>query len=190
MGTKPLLHVTGSKLRDEVASLAYLSLRTNRTMIVPNVFLGHSKKLDRTKFCPKPKGDKDSKSFYCKYAENGMIDVSHAAYQDDGYYWPSFRAISSVSQGIDLVEPGYYYKMENDLGMTVPDAEVIMYQGVSGWRGKYKLDELAKTVEGYTADRLVLGLVGDEGSSFSKDWYQAWAKSGSSSWGTMKIDLS
>ena len=76
------------------------------------------------------------------------------------------------------------------MGMTVPDAEVIMYQGVSGWRGKYKLDELAKTVEGYTADRLVLGLVGDEGSSFSKDWYQAWAKSGSSSWGTMKIDLS
>ena len=193
--TKPVLYVNHEKFRDEMSVLAYIAFKTNRTMVVPNIFLGYDENMTKSSYCDLSSDSLKERSFFCKYFSNRNLNVAHAAYQDGGYYWPSFRSISaSIGNAINVVEPGYYYKMEMDLELSVPQPQIFLVNS-SSLIGDNKLDTLVDILLesdiNVRADRVVIGLTdGTDGNAgeMTEKWYQQWARSGSSSWGDPNVD--
>ena len=198
--TKPILFVSPAKLRDELASLAYLATRTNRSVIIPNVFLGFDKIITRTNRCPRSVSvaKKGSRSFLCRHALNERINIQHAGWQDTGYYWPSFRSVASTVPDLETIEPAYYYKISIDYKIQVPDPYVYMkdINTLKAGSEKFKLEQILNEIKNIESERLVLGMFDSEfdngnvkPSLASRAWLTKWAASGSSSWGADRIDL-
>ena len=189
--TKPFLYLNRDKFREEVKILAYIAFKTNRTMIIPNIFLGYDKNMTRSTYCDDPLSDSlRKKSFFCKYFTDSYLEVEHAGYQDGGYYWPSFRSISASGANVKIVEPGYYFKMEIDLNLEVPQPKVFLIDLKSS-KERNKPDTIVNILLENDindhVDRLVLGLTDGTVGSMTKEWYEKWAKSGSSSWGNPSV---
>lgn len=196
--TKPILFVSPPKLRDELASLAYLASRTNRSMIIPNIFLGFDKYISRTEHCSQGMRRKGARSFLCRHALNERVSVQHAGSQDGGYYWPSFRAVASTVPDLETIEPAYYYKILMDYKVQVPDPYVYIKDVNTLVAGseKFKLEQILNEIRSVESERLVLGLYDSQfdnsdvkPSLASSTWLMKWAASGTSSWGKDRFDL-
>mmetsp|Transcript_29431 Transcript_29431/g.49682 ORF Transcript_29431/g.49682 Transcript_29431/m.49682 type:complete len:466 (-) Transcript_29431:695-2092(-) len=209
--TKPLMiHESREQLLDEVKALMYIALKTKRSLIIPNILIGVG--LDRPggpKSGIKPYdynlNARDKKHFEHrpkKYEDITTQPMDIAPKLGNNLYWPAFRTVSHQVNEVEILEPGFYYKIENHLFLDVPDPHVVEW--AVGHRRQRSLDELVAVVDAIDSPRLVLDIVfsstqsGKNGASTTSykgkpaggrplDLHR-WARSPASSWGAPTID--
>jgi len=207
--TKPLmLRTSVQDLLDEVRALAYVALRTNRSLIIPNILLGTGLDLPGGKrsghilfdYRANARNAKAMLSYPQKKSvlssSHGLknMPMSHAARYGNNLYWPAFRAIYSTLNMLEILEPGFYFKIEEQLYLDVPDPEIIQWtkpdpppsmKNSDNSRANY-LNSLVDTVSAVDSSRIVLDIVGQQdpvpGEGRPWDIYR-WARHSTSSWG-------
>jgi hypothetical protein len=103
--TKPLIYFSNQQLRQEIRSLVYLAIVTNRSLIIPNV-LGNKEEMPAYK--------------YHLYKKKAM--------------WPGFRVVyvpSEFSIKVNVLEPSFYWRMRRDfsdgINIIVPEPLIVSF---------------------------------------------------------------
>jgi hypothetical protein len=120
--TKAILYLSESQLLDEVRSLIWLGLRTDRAVIVPNI-LGPEDMTVKPYFHPHSK------------ATNGLR------------LWPGFRVVKFKRVDgknilkVDVLEPGFYWRVNRDYDIA-PHPSVVLFDPNSD-----NLEDIRKLLE-------------------------------------------
>ena len=119
--SKPLIYLDDSQLREEVQALLYLSLVTNRSLILPNVL-----------------GDRVALDYSDLFQGRAMWPGFRTAYIPDKFPWK-----------VSILEPSFYWRMVRDFSNSsdrsaVPAAAVLslMANRKSGWTLRQLEDKL------------------------------------------------
>eukprot|EP00603_Paraphysomonas_imperforata_P006984 CAMPEP_0114436028 /NCGR_PEP_ID=MMETSP0103-20121206/13198_1 /TAXON_ID=37642 ORGANISM="Paraphysomonas imperforata, Strain PA2" /NCGR_SAMPLE_ID=MMETSP0103 /ASSEMBLY_ACC=CAM_ASM_000201 /LENGTH=643 /DNA_ID=CAMNT_0001606199 /DNA_START=165 /DNA_END=2092 /DNA_ORIENTATION=+ len=197
---KPLMVVESrAQLLDEMRALCYIAMKTKRSLIIPNILIGvgldrpggkrgpllpfdyRLNALDKMRYKSRPQFYKDL----------SKMPMDAAPKLGENLYWPSFRSISHTLTQVEILEPGFYAKIENNLYLDVPDPFVLTWEK----QKKSKLDELAALVNAIQSPRLVLDIrepgsvKADNGRATGRPRNLAhWAQDSASSWGPATIN--
>ena len=180
--TKPLMFLSKQQLRMELISLQYLAIMTNRSLILPNILIGVGSNIKgelKKELC------ENHNVPYCFEVINShdileKQDQSHAAFFQGEYYWPSWRTM--IDFGDTPLEPSYYFKIQNDFKMEVPEPYV---HRIDVNLNHVSLNQMLNDISQVTEERLVLDLydskLGKEFRGGPVDIY-SWASSSISAW--------
>ena len=182
--TKPLMFLSKRQLRMELISLTYLAMKTNRTLLLPNILIGVGSNI---------KGDMKKELCenhnvpYCFEVINSrdiLEKQDHAAFFQGEWYWPSWRTIVDFEEnlGLDTVEPSYYFKIQNDFKMEVPEPYV---HRIDVNLNHISLNQVLNDISQINEERLVLDLYDSKlGKEFrgGPDDIHSWASSSISAW--------
>lgn len=193
---KPLMVVSSrEQLLDEIRALCYIAAVTERSLIIPNILIGvgldrpggpksdvlpfdyRLNALDRMRYKHRPQ-------FYRNLAD---MPMDAAPKMGKNLYWPSFRSVSQTLNDIEVLEPGYYVKIENSLLMDVPDPFVVTWMKGND----SKLEELTALVQAVKSPRLVLDIRAASGGSQALGRppdLSRWAQDSASSWGPATVE--
>lgn len=118
-------------------------------------------------------------------------DQSHTAKNRGERYWPAFRTIHSTRSDLKVIEPSFYYRIEDDFKKQAPEP-LIISMDIKG--NTMKLDHVVAAVLSHDNNpRLVLDLSdsadvhSNSGRGRPRDITE-WAKDPLSSWGDAVID--
>lgn len=118
-------------------------------------------------------------------------DQTHTAFNRGERYWPAFRTIHSTRSDLKVLEPGYYYRLEDDFKKTSPEPVMITIDVANG---KTDLNDALSAVKAHDGDtRLVLDFTDSRDSDSTAGRGRpvdmvAWAKDPLSAWGDAVID--
>lgn len=110
--TVKLMYTTYDNLHSELKALVYLSLKTNRTLIIPSLLGDRDIYYDHKKAAGKP----------------GEVKRIVDLYKDKAL-WPSFRVLfvnEKAPLDVHVVEPAYYRRITNDYNGKVPSPHVVL----------------------------------------------------------------
>jgi len=118
-------------------------------------------------------------------------EQSHTAKNRGERYWPAFRTIHSKRSDLKVLEPGFYYRIEDDFKKTPPEPSILAIDVKGGAR---TLEGVISAVLSRDADpRIVLDLSDSTDSNSQSGRGRprdivAWAKDPLSAWGDAVID--
>ena len=199
--TKPLMLVSQVALRSELAALTYLAMETNRTLIIPNVLIGIGSNVNGQPDFVKCRGANLSKSFYCNNVKGGNkgrnrhfgVDLSHAAFYEGEYYWPAFRTVHITAPEVSVLEPGFYYRVQEDMKLSPPRVTILSIDLSDN--EPLHIKKIADKLLLVDDLRVVLDVRDSSITSLSAKeektriaWLQTWASDSVSSWGPNVID--
>ena len=189
--TKPLMTTNDlSELLREVRVLVYLAIKSNRSLIIPNVLIGSGLQVPfGLKTPPSPEGvaylsravpiQRDHK----RLTQNlESLNMTHAILQGPEYYWPAFRTIFTQTSLVEVLEPSYYYRVQEHYSLRPPEPVVLRWG--SHQKSAHKL--LAALLALGDADRVVIDVLPRNNKTVLAD-IVGWAKDSASSWGDNKI---
>lgn len=199
---KPLmLHSSPEKLLNEIKTLTMIAINTNRSLIIPNILIAIG--LDRPDMPSKryPKFDYriNAKnglppSIYPRKGNVELLPMTHCPKYGNNIYWPAFRTAYSTLKEFEILEPGFYSKIEEQLSMTIPEPYIFSWEmneekSDNLWSNIFNLvDEINKIPH----SRVVLDLINSNNPSSDgngKPWnLMNWAKHSINSWGGPTIN--
>lgn len=128
-------------------------------------------------------------------------------------YWPAFRTVHSTAPGLEVLEPGFYHRLETDLGIDAPEPHILSVdiralltmrehrnvdvdggKGDPGdWQPLAALADELLSPEHHCQSRVVLDLFdsSDEHSTMGRGRpvdMASWARDSMSAWGDGVID--
>lgn len=190
--TKPLIALSKRSLRLELQALAYLAIKTNRSLIIPNVLVGVGNNIKGQKTLEECK-EENPRSAFCHEVSDSRNriadqDQSHAALHRGEYYWPGWRVVMESLKELDVLEPNFYYRMQKSLKIVPPQPTVARFDLAGSKIGGVGtlLDMLLANISKIDSPRLVLDLydsvLGPEYRGGPEDIY-GWAEDSVGSWG-------
>jgi hypothetical protein len=205
--TKPIMFLSLRALRQELYTLAYLAIKTNRTLIIPNVLIGVGSNIKGSLSANECKSAEVARSPFCQEVldrRNRLAsqDQSHAALHRGEWYWPGWRIMNEDLTDLEVAEPAYYFRVEKDMRRKAPEPHIFTFDmalgeaakgadgptsgGRGGVQGGAVLESLLRNISAITAPRLVLDIRNlDLGSNYRggpEDLY-SWALDSVSAWG-------
>ena len=121
--TKPLIFLSKRQLTREILALYYIAMKTNRSLIIPNVLVGVGSNIKGQLDAAQCRSANTARgalgySFYCQeriyQSSYFQEDMSHAHMYRDEHYWPSWRTVKQIIEEVQVVEPAYYYRLETN----------------------------------------------------------------------------
>ena len=207
--TKPLMALSRRALREELRSLAFLALATNRTLIVPNVLIGVGSNIVQGASKAQCASSSSSSSFsssqnaqqqqlqtpYCAELADSRNTLrashqGHAALHRGEYYWAAWRTLLEDLPELSVVEPGYYHRMRTaEMGFLEPpppSVHTFDLGQVGEHSPGFALQALLDSISAVDAPRLVIDLTDSRlGPSFRggpADMH-SWAEDSVGAWG-------
>jgi hypothetical protein len=190
-------------LREELRSLAFLALATNRTRIVPNVVIGVGSNI--VQGAPKAQCSSQQQEQqqqqqqlqtpYC--AEHAdprntlrASNQGHAALHRGEFYWAAWRTLLEDLPDLSVVEPGYYHRMRSaEMGFLEPPPPLVHTFDL-GQVGEHSpgfaLQALLDSISAIDAPRLVIDLTDSRlGPAFrgGPADLHSWAEDSVGAWG-------
>ena len=181
-------------LRSELMALSYLATKTNRTLIVPNILIGVGSNIKGTLTKDQCQSLSIPYCFEINQQQNyfAFQDQSHTAFHLGEYYYPAWRTLKQNLPNLEVIEPAYYYRIQNDYNLSIPEPYVHRFN--LNFKQKFNnmdiqsslLNQLLLNISNIEEPRLVIDLfdtsLGNDYRGGPDDIF-SWASDSVSSWG-------